>query len=163
MYEYRPAYSKKKEKKYCLVLTLAAVVLLALSQIPQMPLPALWQTVAVAMLAVAILLLSRYVLRGYAYRIEESEQGRDLVILMQTGKRTRVVCRISVAYIDEVIRITPENREPQKQARRGHPVWLYYAEWQAEGLCQLHVRTPDEDAYLLLQSDDRLLDFLRNL
>ncbi len=160
MYEYRPTYFKKKEKSYCLVLTLAAIILLALSRIPQMPLPVLWQAVAVAALAVAVMLLSRYLLRSYIYRIEENDRGRDLVILMQTGRRTRTVCRVSVDYIEHALRLTPENSQAQKAARRGHTVWLYYSEWQARDLCQLHIHTPDEDAYLLIQSDDFLFKLL---
>ncbi len=163
MYEYKPSYSKKKECLASCILALLAVLLLALSRLQGILFPALIQAAAVLLLAGAVLLLSRFVLRSYVYRIEQGDNGERLLVILETvGKRTRTVCRLSTAYVTDALTLTDENRAREKKRRHGEMVWHYYAEWKASDLCAVRMQTPDESFWILLQGDKTLLTLLNN-
>ncbi len=162
IYEYAPKSQKKKEKLTALMLVCMAVVLLVISALPNMILPALWQLGAVLALTFSIWFFVRFLIRSYVYAVCEGRQEGecDLVISERVGKRVGTVLRISCADVKEAVLVTKQNRSACKGMQRSVPCWQYYAEWNCENLYQLTVCSGETLYYVLLQADQKLLSFL---
>lgn len=165
MYEYTPKYTRKKEGLTLAMLLSVALLLLAVSRLPQAPLPSLWQLAAVILLTAAVLVAVRFLLRSYTVRLAPREDVRspipDLTVVERMGRRTQTVCRVSLADVVSAEPITPESKAALRAKRRGKRVWLYYAEMNPPNLCQLTVMDGEECVFILLQADEKLLSFLQ--
>ena len=161
VYEYAPAYEKKKEKLLsggCL--GLAAALYLG-AQIPSAPLPWLFQMLATALLSVVILLTSVILLRRYVYRIQRREDGElDFIIEEYTGRRKATVCRVSVA---SVLSVDVWNSSRKKGEAKGEGLFFSYAGVLFDQTKYL-VRVQERDVLLRIRicADERLLAFLRS-
>ena len=96
-----PTPDKRREKHLVLLLAILGILLFALSGLPGMLLPALWQILAVASLTFAVYVLALCLLRRYVYAIEPRENAPaeaplDLTVTQICGKRRTVVARFSV-------------------------------------------------------------------
>lgn len=166
MYEYDPHSTKKTEKTVLFILLVLAVVLLLLAEIPQILFPFFYQLVAFLCLMGAILLTGRCVLRRFTYRIEPRQdvpecELLDLVITEYHSHQAGVVCRISVADVEDVLHLTPENRKEVSAMLRKKRVYHYTAQLYSSNTYLLTVRDEDEIFYIRLLADEQLLSFLK--
>ena len=138
MYEYTPEQKKTREWLTALLLTGIAFAFYFVSRIEKIPYPALFQLVAVFFLVGAVMVVTRFAMRRFTYRIEQTEQGiDDFVILEHYGKKTTTVCRISVSQIQSVVRPNKENKRELAEKMKGKRVYQNTAEFFAPDLCIL--------------------------
>lgn len=165
MYEYTPERKKTREWLTACLLTGIAFAFYFVSQIPKIPYPALFQLVAVFFLVGTVMIVTRFAMRKFTYRIEQTEQGlNDFVIIEQYGKKTTTICRISVDRIREVIRPNKENRRELAERMKGKRVYHNTAEFFAPDLCVLEVSDDESEGdrfFIKFCADEILYQRLR--
>ncbi len=162
MYRYEPKSKKKREKGLLFALLILAVALFGCAQIPNVFLPAVLQLLGVFCLVGVVMLISRYLLRSYAYSVEPSETAapdapKDLVITETYGNRVSVVCRISVINVESIREITPQNRKQIAAELKGKRVYKYAAELFPEDYHLLSVSLDEERFFIKLSADQPLI------
>ena len=160
MYEYTPERKKTREWLTALLLTGIAFAFYFASRIEKIPYPALFQLIAVFFLVGAVMVVTRFAMRRFTYRIEQGEQGiDDFVIIEHYGKKTTTVCRISVSQIRNVMRPSKESRRELAEQMKGKRVYHNTAEFFAPDLCVLEA-TDDgsvEDRFFIKFCADGIL------
>lgn len=169
-YEYAPKPKKGGEMITTLLLFGVALAVYYVSLIPKIPYPALYQTAAVAIAAVAVLVVGKTVLRSFTYRVEPRENGdpneTDLVICEQYGRRNTVVCRIGTEQIRSVVRPEKSNRAELAKRMKQCRVYRYTAGFSAPDLCIVEA-SAEADAngagsaiFLKIRADEKLASLL---
>ena len=165
MYEYTPARKKTRELITALLLVGIAIAIYSVSQIPKLPYPALFQLVAVFFLVGAVLIVTRFVMRQFTFRVERTEEGAmDLVVVERYGRRLTTVCRISVDRIRMAERPIGEKRRVLAEKKKGKRVYRYTAEFFAPDLCIVETGADDapdgESIFLEICADETLFSIL---
>lgn len=168
MYRYTPQEPKKREGMVTMAVLLLSCATLAVSEIPNMLLPMLWQLIGLCLLTAFLLLMVTYLLRRYIYCIEPRDDGAstdvpDLVILQQQGKRIGTVCRISVSDVEKITHVTKENRRALAKTVKGGRIYHYADRIAPPNLYLLTVRDGDRRFYLRILADERLLSYFSDL
>lgn len=159
MYEYSSKSNKKTEKTVFFGLLGLATLFYVGSIIPNMPFPAVLQLVAFALLAVAIIVVSKFMLCHYVYCVEKREddspmgEGYDFVVVERIGKRAITVCRFDTEKILSVRRVTAENKKALALEHRGKNVYRYTAEMRADNVYLLAAEQNGEPVYVYILSD----------
>lgn len=166
MYEYDPKSPKKKEKLLLFALLFGAALLFGVSHISDLPIPALPQLGALFCLVGTVMITGRCLLRRFVYRVDVREDGNagdppDLTVTEYYGNHVSVVCRISVADIETVTHITPQNRKELSEMLRQKRVYHYTACLFSDELYLLTVRDEDEVFYIRILADHSLLAALK--
>ncbi len=165
IYEYAPTFKKRREKITLLLCLCLSVAMFAMAQIPRMLFPVLLKLLGIGMLFASLMVLTRYLMRRYVYRIEEKEGAEeetpyDFVITEYYGNHRSVVCRISV---DEILGATHINRQTEKEfssKRRGKRVYAYTDLLVPENGYVLDVCHEDEQFFVRVLADKQLLELL---
>ncbi|MBQ7346430.1 MAG: hypothetical protein IJW55_00580 [Clostridia bacterium] len=166
MYEYTPKTQKKKEFLIVAILSVAAAFLFCCSTLPSCLYPSLWQLTCVFLLVAVIMLVSKCLLRSFVYRVApredvEGDAPPDFTVTECYGKRSAVVCRISVADIEAVTPVTPQNRKALAAMGKGKSVYRYFSELSPQNLCWLTVRDGDNLFYIRIVADENLISALQ--
>lgn len=161
MYEYAPKPKRTKEKWILVLSLLFGSVSFAFSLFEWMLYPVLCQLAAVAFFTVSVVMLSRYLLRDYIYRVEprgwDEEGPLDLTVTEIYGKRRTVVCRIALSDIREAIRITDGNREELSQKRKGARSFVYTPEMGDANAILVTAADGDDLYFVKICADEELL------
>ena len=166
MYEYIPMTKKKKEFFTVAILSVLATALFCFSMQSVWPYPALWQAASVLLLVAVVMLVSKCLLRSFVYRVAPRRDAAedappDFTVIECYGKRSTVVCRISIADIEEITPITQENKKQISEAAKGKPLYRYYSELSPQNAYQLTVQNGEEVFYLCIVADERLIEMLK--
>ena len=162
MYEYFPKEPKKKELLILFGLLGAGLFLYGISQIPNLPFPAALQMLAVILLGCAVVVLTRYLLRDFCYRIEArgGSDVPDLTVTEYCGKRISVVCRISLGDIVTVRPINAREARSLAKAQRNRRIYDYTCRINPENLYLVTVRDGEESYDLRIVADKGLVAYL---
>lgn len=165
MYQYEPKDPKKQEKLILLSLLVGAAILLSVASIPQMIYPVLLQLPAVLLFVAVVMIAGKCLLCRYSYRVEMRSGGAagepmDFLITQYQGDRASVVCRISVADIEEIVRSTPQSHKQIKQMLKKGRVYNYTARLSLNDAYLVTVRDGEELLYLWILADELLLSLL---
>ena len=160
MYRYEPKHKKTVEKRLTFGLYIIGFLCFLISQLPVMHFPALLQIVGLFLLTSATLILLQYILRDYAYCVEESNQAvPDLTVTEYYGRRITVVCRIAITDVEAITPIKKETREQIKRITKGKHVYAYSSEMSPADLCLLTVRMGDDEPfYVRICADKDLIN-----
>lgn len=166
MYEYNPELPKKRERLISVILLLLGVALFVFSQVKGIPFPIIYQLLALAALTAFIILLSRYLMRRYTYRImPRSHTGDDLppdfVVTEYYGRRITVVCRVSVDDVEEIVPIAKENRREWKSKQGGRFFYDYTADLFSKNRFLIVVTDGEHRFTARILADETLLRFLK--
>lgn len=166
MYEYNPGLTKKRERLISVILLLLGVALFAFSQIKGIPFPVIYQLLALAALTAFIILLSRYLMRRYTYRVmPRSHTGDgmppDFVVTEYYGRRVTVVCRVSVNDVEEIIPITKENRREWKANQGGRFFYDYTSDLFSKNRFIIVVTDGEHRFTARILADETLLNLLK--
>ncbi len=153
MYEIRPERTNKKAQSLIILFFIGAAALLLLS-VPLKGMPFLWviQLFAVVLLCVAVFLVTRYLTKGYIYRIEDGDL--TVVEISSGGKRQLTVCRVSLSGITESSVLTGKEG---LRAYKGKRIYDYRPDLLPERSILLVSAEGGEECVILLGYDDRLL------
>ena len=161
MYEYAPHFLKKKEKRLCYVFLGLAAILFVASAIEGLPLPWLFQTLAVAVIVPLVTVYSLCLARDYTYTVEPRENAApDFIITEHTGKRSQVVCRISVSSISSVVPVSPETKRETERGRAGKQYFSYTGVLFDERQCYVSAEECGVSLLLRICADDTLFALL---
>ena len=159
-YEDHPTPEKRKEKLLTAFFFSLAVLFFAAAYFPGLPVPWVLQLFSVAGFGACIYLVSRYLVKSFSYRLEESTYGdaEELVIVEKTGKRMRTVCRIAVSDVQAAERITRANRKALLRKTGKGRVYCYQAQMEPTDHCLVSFLEGEDTSYLLISADDGLMD-----
>ncbi len=124
--------------------------------------PVVYQTVGVCFLVLAIFAATRYLVKQYAYSTtDKGLQGYDFAINEINGKKSTVVCRIS---IDEIIEFCPAEREAGKKLRKDKPLCFNYCpEMFPVGAYYIKASLPEGVALIKFCPDEKMVGILNAL
>ena len=164
MYDFIPPKSNKTADYTSAALLIISLIAMFLSRLPNLPYPWIMQLSALTMLAVALMLLGRFVFKRYQYSVTSGEdRGGDLLVTEVT-RRTRVtVCRISLSGIERVLIAYGSGKSAKKDIRKsssGRKVFNYCADIRpAKYLC-VFAEECGEPLLIKLSYDEALLEIL---
>lgn len=153
MHEYIPKSEKRLEKILCAGLLVLAVLFFAGSKLPNMPYPVIWQAISFCLLGFLIIVLSKFLITSYSYRIDEAG---ELIITQICSKRLTVVCRIPVSAVTEGNTLTAENKGQLLAARKKKMIYRYTGEIRTVGAMLLDVSYGGEDFCLIVLTDSEM-------
>lgn len=154
MYHYTPKSEKKLEKLIFAGLVVLAVLFFAGSQIPQIPYPVIFQTAAFALIAFAIIIVSKFLITDYSYSLEQDGGSQtELIVRERCGKRLRVVCRIPLSAVTGCTVTDRENRKKLLAERKSRLIYRYTGEMIPQDCLLLDVTYGGEEFCLLILSN----------
>ncbi len=147
-----------------------AAILFGLSRYETIPYPVVFQTAAVICLVAALYLTARYSLRVYRYAIEPNgitdaygTEQCDLVITEIVGKKQKVVARIALRDIGEVVAVKRDDKETLATIKngfvRGKQVFTYANVPILPEAC--YIEAPEEGAVIVIPTDEGMLKILK--
>ena len=161
MYAYRPKFQKKKEKLLAWFLTALGMILYITARIPGAPVPGILQILGVFCLAGMILLVSMCVMRRYEYVLEQNEDGEvDFIITEYYGRRTTVVCRVSLTDVRSVLPLTKETEEQHKALKKQGSHYSYTGLLFDEKRYLVEMQAHGEHIFVRICADEALLKLL---
>ena len=95
-FEYIPVPKSNKTKKIATCFFFAGLILFVLGGVKMIPFSSVIQFAAVVAFTTSILLVGRFLLRSYAYRIEDMGEGDELFVDEITRKARFSVCRLEM-------------------------------------------------------------------
>ena len=162
---FAPQEPKKQEKLLFWGLLILGLGATLVARIPEILFPAGLQMVGAVALVCAAMIFTQCLIRRYVYCVEPGESGTasgfpDFTVTEYTGKRMRVVCRISVDEVESAERMTKENKERLAKEMRGHPHYRYTGVLFSEEVYLLRIRGGGEYTYLQILANKDLIDAL---
>ena len=156
MYEYIPEGKRKGMKGLCMGLFVGAVVLFFASGIEGMLYPSVMQMAAVIILAVAIMLMGRYLLRHYLYRIADDGEGLDFLVdeLSRRGRYT--VCRLGLSKL-----LSAEPWSDETKPKGSKKIYNYCVEMKPRDSWILEFEDGEDRIYVRLSPDEKLIAYFR--
>ncbi|MBE6632971.1 MAG: hypothetical protein E7620_01365 [Ruminococcaceae bacterium] len=163
MYEYAPKLKKTREKTSVGLSIMLGALSFGCSRL-SIPLPWIYQLIAVACFGFSILVGGRYLLRDYIYRVVPNHGGvsPDLTVTECYGRRRTVVCRIALHEIAACQAVTAENRKSLAKACRGEACYPYVSERYPENEYLLTVEDGEKRYFVRICADQALVDLLTN-
>ena len=162
MYEFSPKPHRIREKVWMSICLFMGVLAYGFGQILSYPI--LYQLFSVVMLALAVLITVRYLLRDYLYRVELSENGsEDLTVIETVGKRRTVVCRVSVR---EIVNILPATEIKERQVLRAWQkkgIYRYTPLMRSKSSLFLEIFDEEKTYFLEIYADSDLILLLKEL
>lgn len=157
-YEYMPKANNGKMKGICTGLFAGAVVLFGASGLKDVfPMPWLMQFVSICMLTVAIMLMGRYLLRYYLYRVEQTRDGVDFTVDEITRRGRVTVCRLSLGALISISRWDEEHKPP-----KGKKIYNYCVDARPAESWLLTFADGDDMLYIRFSPDDKMRVMFEN-
>lgn len=155
-YEYMPTPKNQWIKTLCVGMFLVSLVLFMVSGVQDLlPMPWLFQFVAVGMMTASVMLMGRYLLRYYMYRVEEINGGVDFTVTEITRRGGTTVCRLGLGQLRAVKVWNDENKPP-----RGKKIYNYCVDARPAESHLLEFVDGGELIYIRLSPDARMLEIL---
>ena len=153
LYEFAPRLNKIREKIVMSVCLLLGSLAYGVSGF--FSYPALYQLLAVTLLAGAVLVIVRYLLRDYVYAIHADEGGEacELVIVEILGKKQTVVCRVSLADVRSIL---PRVLFSKLERGRDAEVYRYVSEMFPERAFYLEIANEEKRFFVEICADRTL-------
>ena len=123
MYEFVPNVPKRAEQTMFWSFLVLGLLLFGFSSLRWIPLARLYRGLAILFLLASGVLYAHCLNRSYRYRVEPRDGATrgdvpDFVVIERRFRSERVVCRISVADMREILAITKENKRAIRAHRR---------------------------------------------
>lgn len=115
MYEYIPQGSNKNAKNIISLLILGGFAIMLFTMMAEnVPFKWVLQLIGLVLMAVGVLLMTRYVSRSFIYRVDTTDEGTDLTVIELQRKSRITVCRISLSNIKDVHVMSISDKEQEK-------------------------------------------------
>lgn len=111
-HEFIPTPSNNKTKRLATWLFICGVILFVVGGIKVIPFRFVPQIAALGALTASIMLIGRYLLRAYAYRIEDMGEGDEIFVDEITRSTRYTVCRLE---LKKLVKITKWENYPKDE------------------------------------------------
>ena len=98
-YEYIPTPKSNKTKKIATCFFFSGLILFVVGGVKMIPFRGVIQVASMAAFTISILLVGRFLLRAYAYRIEDMGEGDEFFVDEITRKTRYSVCRLEMSKL----------------------------------------------------------------
>lgn len=161
MYEYAPKLKKTREKAAAALALVLGALSYGCSQL-SVPLPWIYQLIAVGCFGFSIWVIGRYLLRDYIYRVVPNHDGPapDLTVTECYGRKRTVVCRIGLHEIVSCQPITSQNRQELAKTVRGKICYSMMSERYPENGFLLTVTNGEACYFVKICADQALISLL---
>ena len=157
MHEYIPEGKRNGMKRLCFGLFAGAILLFFASGFEGIAYPAVMQSVSVLIIALTIMLMGRYLLRHYLYRVADDGEGLDLRV-DELSRRGRVtVCRLSLSQLLSAKEWSDSTKPP-----RGVKIYNYCVEIRPQNSWILEFEDGEDRIYIRLSPDETLKNLFLN-
>ena len=155
MYEYMPKGDRGKLKGICMAMFAGGVVLFFSSGIEGILYPAIMQTAAVLIITATIMIMGRYLLRHYLYRVTDDGEGLDFVVdeISRNGRYT--VCRLGLVQL-----VSAGAYSDDKKPAKGTKVYNYCVEIKPRDSWLLEFLDGEDRIFIRISPDERLKEIL---
>ena len=116
-YEYIPVPKNNKTKKIAVSFFFGGLILFVVGGLKMSPFRTVIQFAALASFTVSIMLVGRFLLRYYAYRIEDMGEGDELFVDEITRKTRYSVCRLEMSKLVGVYKWSELSKEERGKKR----------------------------------------------
>ena len=159
-YEYFPTPKNNKTKKMATSFFFLGLILFVLGGLKLIPFRSVIQLAAVASFVVSIMLVSRFLLRYYAYRVEDMGEG-DEFFVDEITRRTRFsVCRLEMAKLIGVRRLSDVPNEEKNKKRYNYCADAFTKDAYMLEFIDSKYDVTSENIRVIIQPDEKLLGIL---
>ena len=117
IYEFTPQKNMRKLALLTGALFGGAAVIMAMTVLlGEMSYRWAFQLISLGMLAMGVFFTTRYIMKTFVYKIEQTDTGADLTVTEIQGRHVITVCRISLSGIEQVISVCPNDRPTFNEA-----------------------------------------------
>lgn len=169
-YEYTPKRGKVREISTAVFLFGIGLVFFYLPLVLKQTFLLPFQLAMLVIFIIDVLVLNRYILRSYTYRVEtdpDHPEASDFVICEHYGRRDSVACRIGLAQVRSVTRPDKTNRSELAERMKNHKNYVYVAEIAPPDVCIVEACADDdpeeESIFLKISADETLFSILSHL
>ncbi|MBQ8141363.1 MAG: hypothetical protein IJ038_06700 [Clostridia bacterium] len=161
MYEFTPQKSNKAAQYTSLILIITSVLAMFFSNLPNLPYRSVMQLAALFALSVALMLLGRYVFKGYVYAVIENDDGGYDFTVTEIKRKSRItVCRIGLSGIEEAVIVKKSDKKELSQKASGRKAFNYCVDMSPEEYCCILCEECGEKLLIKIQPDERLFGIL---
>lgn len=159
-YEYIPIPKSNKTKRIATCFFFGGIVLFVLGGIKLIPFRLLLQFASIACFTLSIFMVGRFLLRSYAYRIEDMGEGDEFFVDEITRKARFYVCRLELSKLVSVRKHSELSREERSRRHYNYcPDALCDDSYMLEFKDSSYDVTSDV-ILVRIQPDDKLLSLL---
>ena len=159
-YEYIPIPKNNKTKKTATIFFFVGAVLFVAGGLKMIPFRSLLQLAAIASFTTSIMLVARFLLRSYAYRIEDMGEGDELFVDEITRKTRYSVCRLEMRKLVGVYKMSELSSEERGKKRYNYCPDAFTSEAYLLEFVNSDFDNTSERIRISVQPDDRLLEIL---
>ena len=164
MYEVTPKKSNKAAQYTSVTLLISAFAAMVFSGIPGIPFRAVMQFLALVILSLSILLMTRYTLCAYSYAIvSDHSGGYDLTVTELKRKSRITVCRIGLSGIEQVTLAKSADKALSanlKELSKGRKAYNYCIDLAPAQYIHIISEECGEALVIKLSYDERLFSIL---
>ena len=159
-YEYIPVPRSNKTKKMATSFFFGGIILFVAGGVKMIPFRSALQLAAIAAFTMSILLVGRFLLRSYAYRIEDFGDGDEFVVDEITRRTRYSVCRLEMRKLAAIYK-----RSELSKSERDKKHFNYCPDAFAEDSYLLDFIDDENDPSsppirIRIQPDERLIEIL---
>ena len=113
--------------------------------------PAVMQMISVMIITVTIMLMGRYLLRHYLYRVTDDGEGIDFVVDEISRRGRYTVCRLALSQL-----VSATEWSDETKPHKGVKIYNYCVDVKPVGSWLLDFEDGEDHIFIRLSPDDRL-------
>ena len=159
-HEYIPVPKNNKTKKIAVSFFFGGLILFVVGGLKMIPFRMAIQFVAIASFTVSIMLVGRFLLRYYAYRIEDMGEGDEFFVDEITRKTRYSVCRLEMSKLVGVYKWSELSKEERDKKRYNYCPDAFTSDAYLLEFVDSNYDTASEHIRVTIQPDEKLLAML---
>ena len=160
-YEYIPIPKNNKTKKIATSFFFLGLILFVAGGLKIIPFRSLLQLAAIASFVVSILLVGRFLLRYYAYRIEDMGEGDEFFVDEITRKTRYSVCRLEMKKLVSVRKFSELTKDERAKKRYNYCPDAFTSDAYLLEFIDSRYDITSERIRVTVQPDEKLLAILK--
>ena len=159
-YEYSPEPKSSKTRKIATSFFFGGIILFVAGGVKMIPFRSLLQFAAMASFTVSILLVGRFLLRTYAYRIEDMGEGDEFIVDEITRGGRYSVCRLELTKLCSVRKRSELSKEEQGKKHYNYCPDAFASDSYVLEFIESSYDITAERIRVRIQPDEKLLSML---
>lgn len=161
-YEYIPIPKNNKTKKMAVSFFFGGLILFVIGGLKMIPFRSAIQLAAIASFTVSIMLVGCFLLRYYAYRIEDMGEGDEFFVDEITRKTRYSVCRLEMKKLVGVYKWSELSKEERGKKRYNYCPDAFTPEAYILEFIDSNYDITSERIRVAIQPDEKLLAMLND-